>query len=68
MRQSKYVKEGYEDREDYLKVLSKEYNIPLEKVTEIADRLGPSREFTVLVVHLQDLVDERFLSRKREEV
>jgi hypothetical protein len=56
-RRTVYEREGYDSREEYLKVLSEEYNLPLEVVTKLADQVGKSKEFTDLIVALQDLKD-----------
>lgn len=56
MKQSIYEKEGYKDREDYLKVLSEEYNLSFETVLELADKVGSrAKEFTELICTLDEL-------------
>lgn len=51
---SVYTDNGYENREQYLKQLAEEYDIPLESVETMADVLGPTEDFDGLVVFCQD--------------
>ncbi len=49
-----YIAQGYENREDYLDCLSREYEVDLETVSSLADILGPSEDFDGLVTSIQD--------------
>jgi hypothetical protein len=50
-----YTRNGYKDREDYLKNLADDRGIELFVVTMIADMLGPSEDFDGLVTELEDM-------------
>lgn len=49
-----YQQNGYYNREDYLRCLSEDWNIPLTTVKMLADILGPNEDFDGLVVALED--------------
>lgn len=49
-----YKERGYESREEYLKCLAAELDVPLEDVLCLADVLGPNEDFDGLVTGLQD--------------
>ncbi len=51
-----YEKEGYEDREDYLRCLAGEYEVDLDTVKQLAFLLGETEDFDGLVTSVQDLV------------
>ncbi|GHU66970.1 hypothetical protein FACS189447_08680 [Spirochaetia bacterium] len=52
-----YTKNGYKNRQDYLKSLAAEYDLDLKTVLVLADMLGPSEDFDGLVSGLQDYVE-----------
>lgn len=53
-----YLRNGYPDgREQYLKALAQDYDVPLKKVKQLADMLGPDEDFDGLVVAVNDLSD-----------
>lgn len=49
-----YVEHGYKDRDDYLRCLSEDYDVPLEAVYALADMLGEEEDFDGLVSALED--------------
>ena len=49
-----YVRNGYENRRDYLKSLAAEYDIDLNIVHELASMLGSNEDFDGLVTSLSD--------------
>ena len=49
-----YQQNGYYNREDYLRCLSEDWNIPFTTVKMLADILGPNEDFDGLVVALED--------------
>ena len=49
-----YQKNGYEDREDYLRELADMSGIDFSTVSMIADMLGASEDFDSLVTSLED--------------
>jgi hypothetical protein len=51
---SRYVNNGYKDREDYLATLADDYGIDSMVVNELAGMLGPSEDFDGLVTELED--------------
>lgn len=54
MPEDVYTRNGYADREAYLRSLAEEYDIDHYIVKEAADLLGPSEDFDGLVSSLQD--------------
>jgi hypothetical protein len=50
-----YTRNGYKDREDYLKNLADDWGLELFAVNMIADLLGPSEDFDGLVSELEDM-------------
>ncbi len=54
MPRSVYQKNGYDDRDDYLRGLAIDYGIPLDAVMAVADVLGPEEDFDGLVSNLED--------------
>ena len=50
-----YQREGFRDREDYLRNLADDYEVDLESVVLLADMLGPNEDFDGLVSMVQDL-------------
>jgi len=54
MNDNIYEENGYENRLDYLTMLSEEYNIPMEVIISISDVLGPDEDFDGLVSSLQE--------------
>jgi hypothetical protein len=51
---SRYINNGYKNRDDYLKNLADDYGIDSMVVTELADMLGPSEDFDGLISNLED--------------
>ncbi|MFT0546949.1 hypothetical protein ACMHYO_11475 [Allopusillimonas ginsengisoli] len=49
-----YKKNGYENRQDYLKCLSEDHGVPLDVVLTLADTLGPSEDFDGLATAIED--------------
>jgi len=49
-----YVRNGYKDRDDYLKNLAEEYDLDPMVVSEIAEMLGPGEDFDGLISSLED--------------
>ncbi|GHT63687.1 hypothetical protein FACS1894110_01940 [Spirochaetia bacterium] len=52
---SVYTRNGYKDREDYLKNLADDWGLELFVVNMVADMLGPSEDFDGLVSELEDM-------------
>ncbi|GHU97933.1 hypothetical protein AGMMS49546_39080 [Spirochaetia bacterium] len=52
---SVYTRNGYKDREDYLKNLADDWGLELFAVNMVADLLGPSEDFDGLVSELEDM-------------
>lgn len=53
-----YLRAGCPDgRDQYLKKLADDYDVPLKKVKQLADMLGPEEDFDALVVKVNDLSD-----------
>lgn len=49
-----YQENGYYNREDYLRCLSEDWDIPFTTVKMLADILGPNEDFDGLVTTLED--------------
>lgn len=49
-----YQEHGYYNREDYLRCLSEDWNMPFMTVKMLADMLGPNEDFDGLVTALED--------------
>lgn len=49
-----YVKNGYKDRDDYLRCMADDYDVPLDVVYSLADLLGESEDFDGLISSLED--------------
>lgn len=50
-----YQEHGYYNREDYLRCMSEDWNIPFTTVKMLADMLGPNEDFDGLVTALEDV-------------
>ena len=50
-----YIKNGYNNRDHYLRSLAMAYNVDYETVKALADALGPNEDFDGLVEELRDL-------------
>jgi peroxiredoxin family protein len=50
-----YTRNGYKDREDYLKNLADDQGVELVAVNMLADLLGPSEDFDGLASGLEDM-------------
>jgi hypothetical protein len=50
-----YKEKGYEDRDDYLRCVSEDYDVDIDVVKDLADLLGPNEDFDGLVAALQDV-------------
>lgn len=51
-----YKKNGYENRENYLASLAREYDLETDIVFATADILGPTEDFDGLITTLEDLL------------
>lgn len=49
-----YQEHGYYNREDYLRCLSEDWDMPFMTVKMLADMLGPNEDFDGLVTMLED--------------
>lgn len=49
-----YQENGYVNRDDYLRCMSDDYDVPIETVQALADLLGPNEDFDGLIVALED--------------
>lgn len=49
-----YQEHGYYNREDYLRCLSEDWDMPFMTVKMLADMLGPEEDFDGLVTALED--------------
>lgn len=49
-----YQEYGYYNRENYLRCLSEDWDIPFMTVKMLADMLGPNEDFDGLVTMLED--------------
>lgn len=54
MGETIYEREGYANREEYLRGLSADYGISYGTVLAIADVLGPNEDFDGLISELED--------------
>lgn len=54
----KYHEHGCQDRAAYLAMLSELHGIPLPLLQTIADRIGPSGDFTILPLAIIDYENE----------
>lgn len=55
-----YRENGYNDREDYLSCIAKDYGLHLEQVVRpLANLLGPNEDFDGLVPALEDEASKR---------
>lgn len=52
-----YTAHGYANRRAYLQSLSEEFGVNLSTVQALADVLGPSEDFDVLVTTLEDFAE-----------
>lgn len=50
----KYERDGFKNRDDYLRTLSVEFKVPLMWVFRLADMLGSERDFDELIVELEN--------------
>ena len=57
MNSDLYTAEGYENRNDYLKCLADDFDVPLATVRMLADVLGPNEDFDGLVTSLEDYAE-----------
>lgn len=55
MKESIYTDNGYKNRNDYLKSLADEFNVPLSTVKELSDILGADEDFDGLVSELDNM-------------
>ena len=55
MKESIYTDNGYRNRNDYLKSLADEFNVPLSTVKELSDILGADEDFDGLVSELDNM-------------
>lgn len=53
-----YEENGYDNREEYLEELAREYGVPPYKVRALAMLLGPEEDFDGLVSAVQDMEPE----------
>lgn len=51
-----YSERGYENREDYLASIAREYDLETDIVFAAADMLGPTEDFDGLITSLEDLL------------
>jgi hypothetical protein len=49
-----YQENGYQNRDDYLKCISEDYDLDYEMVCELAELLGESEDFDGLINMLED--------------
>ena len=49
-----YIRNGYDNRKDYLKSLSEQFNIDIESIYALSDMLGINEDFDGLVSSLDD--------------
>lgn len=50
----KYKRDGFKDRDEYLRTLSIEFQVPLMWVFRLADMLGSDCDFDGLIVELEN--------------
>lgn len=50
-----YLEYGAENRAEYLKMLSEDFDVDLDTVHALADVLGPMEDFDGLVTSLEDM-------------
>jgi len=63
-----YTRNGWKDREDYLKNLSYDYGVPPMVVFELAGLLGEDEDFDGLVTSLEDFPIEAYLAENEVAV
>ena len=49
-----YRERGYKNRQDYLKCMAEDHEVPIEVVESLAESLGPSEDFDGLIATLED--------------
>ena len=49
-----YLRQGFQNRGEYLRQVAEDYGLPLWKVWQVADLLGPNEDFDGLLVSLPD--------------
>ena len=52
---SNYTDNGYKNRKDYLRSLSDDHGVDIEKVLLLADLYGPNEDFDGLVTQIEDI-------------
>ena len=55
MKESIYTDNGYRNRNDYLKSLADEFNVPLSTVKDLSNILGADEDFDGLVLELDNM-------------
>jgi hypothetical protein len=65
---SRYINNGYENRDDYLKSLAEDYGVDVMIINEIAGMLGPNEDFDGLVTELEDSYNAGLLDDFRIKV
>lgn len=55
---STYTELGYENRLDYLKTLSKDYEVPYKVVVMMATMLGSNEDFDGLLTMIEDYAEK----------
>lgn len=55
-----YQENGYKNREDYLRWLSKDFGVMLSTVRMLADMNGPSEDFDALPEMIEDYLDNPY--------
>lgn len=54
MKDNIYIRNGYDNRKDYLQCLADDYGANIDVVYELASVLGPNEDFDGLVSELED--------------
>ena len=55
-----YTRNGYKNREDYLRNMADDYGVPPTVVFEVAGMLGESEDFDGLVTSMDDFTADGF--------
>ena len=58
MSNNPYRQYDCDTRDEYLRMVAEEYNVPISTVYALADMLGPNEDFDGLITELEDFNGE----------
>lgn len=65
---NEYQKQGFVDREEYLKNLAADFGVSYSTVKYLADALGSNEDFDGLVTELEDYANELIMDDTEEDL